>query len=64
MSAYDELHYPNLTNCRMKIVGSAGLAANPPVHLPSNCLNAARMTIMEKPYDFELGKGKTLRGET
>ena len=57
MSAYDELHYPNLNNCRVKIVGSAGIAgASPPIHLPSNCLNASKMTIMEKPYDFELGK--------
>ena len=55
MSACDELHYPNLTNCRMKIVGSAG-SSKSPVQLPSNCLNAAKMSLVEKPYDFELGK--------
>ena len=51
----DELHYPNLVNCRVKVVGSAG-SASEPVRLPSNCLSAAKMSLTEKPYDFELGE--------
>jgi hypothetical protein len=56
MSAYDELHYPNLTNCEMKIVSSTATGAKPPVSLPSNCLSAAKMSLTETPYDFSLGK--------
>jgi hypothetical protein len=61
MSTFDELHYPNLTNCRMKIVSSAATGAKPPVRLPSNCLSAAKMPLTENPYNFSLGKGNCSR---
>ncbi|CAJ1944305.1 unnamed protein product [Cylindrotheca closterium] len=59
MRGYNELHYPNLVGCRVKLTGSVAAAngsAAAPVSLPKEVFDAARIAIPATPYDFTLEK--------
>eukprot|EP00980_Cylindrotheca_fusiformis_P025361 scaffold13517_cov49-Cylindrotheca_fusiformis.AAC.1 len=62
MSDYNELDYPNLASCRVKLTGSAA-SSRPPVSLPDDCLQAANMTLPGSPYAFSLERDVLKRKE-
>jgi hypothetical protein len=52
----DELHYPNLTGCRVSLTVGSAVGSKPPVHLPSNVLvDYDNAKSKETIYDFALG---------
>lgn len=51
----DELHYPNLTGCRVSLTSGSAACSKPPVHLPSDVLTALQDRNEENVYDFSLG---------
>mmetsp|Transcript_133710 Transcript_133710/g.387108 ORF Transcript_133710/g.387108 Transcript_133710/m.387108 type:complete len:122 (+) Transcript_133710:171-536(+) len=55
MSSYEELHYPNLVSCKVKLQGAAA-SSRPPVRLPPECTNGAGSdpSSQDSPYDFSL----------
>eukprot|EP00522_Entomoneis_paludosa_P013877 CAMPEP_0172447840 /NCGR_PEP_ID=MMETSP1065-20121228/7027_1 /TAXON_ID=265537 /ORGANISM="Amphiprora paludosa, Strain CCMP125" /LENGTH=116 /DNA_ID=CAMNT_0013199211 /DNA_START=68 /DNA_END=418 /DNA_ORIENTATION=+ len=49
----DELHYPNLANCRVSLRGASGVE-QVPVRLPTSCVTAAETVKLPTLYDFAL----------
>jgi hypothetical protein len=50
----EDLHYPNLATCRVRLTSSAA-SSRPPVVLPREVREASKMVINEEPFDFTLG---------
>jgi hypothetical protein len=52
----DDRHYPNLTSCRITLVGASAGASRVPVKLPQDVLTACNRQLNATPYDFALGE--------
>ena len=54
----DDLEYPNLSSCAVRLTSAGAGDYKPPVHLPRDCLNAANnaelSSATSSSYDFAL----------
>lgn len=50
----DDLHYPNLSTCKLEL-SSSTVGTKPPVKLPPDVEGILSNLTIPKPYDFELG---------
>lgn len=51
---YQDLDYPNLKSCRVRLNGSSN-STRPPVTLPRDVRISSTMVFSDAPYDFSLG---------
>jgi hypothetical protein len=50
----DDLHYPNLSTCKVTLTSST-VGSKAPVKLPPDCLDVLSTLSIPPPYDFSLG---------